>query len=80
MHAQLEANPPNPKFHAFIEAVGNTDLQMYTHSPAYLAPGAMYLSLGPLPETKSGIPHLFRYMFEANIRPRWLGGTPRKWT
>ena len=81
LYQQLEADPPEPKFHVFIEAVGLADLELYTHSPAYLAPNGMFISVGPQPSgpVLRSLPHLARYFFETLLRPRWLGGTPREW-
>ena len=77
VYEQLERDPPTPKFHVFIEAVGNTELELYTHSPAYLAPGGIFISVGPQPDGLKGIPHLLHYVFETYMRPVFLGGTPR---
>lgn len=79
VHEQLERNPPEPKFHVFLEAVGNTDVEMYTHSAAYLAPGGVFISVGPQPAGWKGMPRFGRYVVEALLRPKILGGVPRKW-
>ncbi|KAI0797804.1 hypothetical protein C8Q75DRAFT_739747 [Abortiporus biennis] len=79
VHRALEQNPPEPKFHLILEAVGNIDLPLYTHSEKYLAPGGIFVSVMPQPDGLFDTPHLFRYYFEALLRPTWLGGTNRKW-
>lgn len=78
MYEQLERNPPSPKFHAFIEAVGSTDVKLYTHSEKYLAPGGSFVSLGPTPHGLSGIAELLQLAFSV-VWPKFLGGTNRKW-
>lgn len=77
VYEQLERNPPSPKFHVFIEAVGNTDVKLYTHSPAYLAPNGVFITVGPQPSGLKGLPEWMHYSMEAFVRPVWLGGTPR---
>ncbi|KAI0340529.1 NAD(P)-binding protein [Trametopsis cervina] len=71
---ELERNPPQPKYHAILEAVGNADWRLYTHSAAYLAPSGLYASLGP----HGSYSEMARLFFEV-ARPRLFGGTPRKW-
>lgn len=75
----LERDPPTPKFHVILEAVGNIDLPLYTHSEAYLAPGGIFVSVVPQPSGIGEVPSLGRYIWGALLRPRWLGGTKRKW-
>ena len=75
----LEENPPTPKFHVILEAVGNIDLPLYTHSEAYLAPGGIFVSVMPQPSGVGEVPAFGRYMWEALLHPGWLGGTKRKW-
>ena len=65
-------NPPQPKFHAMLEAVGNADWQLYTHSEAYLAPGGVFLSVGP---QGSGVGY---FLWKVYLQPGFLGGTKRK--
>ena len=79
MHEQLERDPPQPKFHVFLEAVGNTDVELYTHSARYLAPGGIFISVGPQPDGLKGLPRFGRYVWETVLRPKVLGGTPRTW-
>ncbi|KAL1730508.1 hypothetical protein EV714DRAFT_284168 [Schizophyllum commune] len=79
IHEQLLENPPNPKFHIIVDAVGILDPALYTHSPAYLVPGGVYVSTGYHPH--SLVLHEFTLTFKhalATIWPRVLGGTPRK--
>ena len=78
-YEQLENDPPSPKFHVILEAVGNTDVPLYTHSEVYLAPGGLFISAGPYPRGRGGLGQLFRLVWEAN-RPRVLGGVKRRWT
>ncbi|KAJ6519424.1 hypothetical protein C8R45DRAFT_951443 [Mycena sanguinolenta] len=75
---QLLANPPSPKFHALYDAVGLTDPALYLNSASYLAPGGMYLSAGTLPHSWKEFRGMLRQIFEARLRPTWLGGVPRK--
>ena len=77
VHEQLERNHLNPKFDVMFEAVGVTDVELWTHSASYLAPGGTYASVGMWPG-EDGYARMFRYMWET-IRPAWLGGTKRKW-
>ena len=78
MYKQLEENPPSPKFHVFLEAVGITDVKFYTHSEKYLAPGGIFVSVGPYPHGFSGFLESVHLVLEAFIRPRFLGGVKRK--
>jgi NADPH:quinone reductase-like Zn-dependent oxidoreductase len=79
LHEQLRDDPPNPKFHAFIECVGIIDPSLYLYSPAYLAPGAPFITSGPLPSglALNDILLTLKQAFEALIRPTWLGGVNR---
>ncbi|KAL0947086.1 hypothetical protein HGRIS_013227 [Hohenbuehelia grisea] len=81
LHAHLIKNPPETKFHGILDAVGLVDPSLYTHSPAYLAPGCLFLSTGPLPRnwSASEISQLLRYMWMAQVWPSWLGGIKRPW-
>ncbi|KAI0689116.1 hypothetical protein BC835DRAFT_1407907 [Cytidiella melzeri] len=79
VYKQLEENPPSPKFHVFLEAVGNTDVYMYSHSEKYLAPGGIFISVGPFPHGLSDIAEFLHLVFEL-VRPGFLGGTKRQWT
>ena len=75
----LERDPPTPKFHAILEAVGNIDIPLYTHCEAYLAPGGIFVSVGPQPSRIGEVPSFLAYAFSAGLHPAWLGGTKRKW-
>lgn len=79
VYEQLERNPPKTRYDVFVEAVGNTDIPLYTHCAKYIAPGGVFISVGPQPDGWKGVPHLLRYMWEAQLRPKALGGTPRAW-
>ncbi|KAI0343538.1 NAD-P-binding protein [Trametopsis cervina] len=79
IHKQLEANPPSTKFHLFLEAVGNTDVKMYTHSEKYLAPGGHFISVGPFPHGVGGFFEMLHLCVEL-VRPAFLGGVRRKWS
>lgn len=76
-YQQLLDNPPSPKFHAILEAVGNTDVPLYAKSEAYLAPGGLFISVGPYPHGLSGFGQLLRLLLEI-CRPAFLGGVKRK--
>ncbi|CAL1704180.1 unnamed protein product [Somion occarium] len=79
VHETLEHNAPTPKFHVILEAAGILALPLWTHSEAYLTPGGTFVSVGPQPDGAGEIPILIRYIWEAFIRPTWLGGVKRKW-
>lgn len=53
VHEYLKANPPSPKFHAVVDAIGLVDPSLYTSSPAYLAPNGLFISSGPIPKDMS---------------------------
>jgi hypothetical protein len=77
----LARNPPSPKFHAIIDAVGLWDPSLFTHSPAYLAPRAPFISAASTPELSvRGLLGVGRLVWSAFLHPRLLGGTPRKYT
>ncbi|KAF8190400.1 NAD-P-binding protein [Mycena galopus ATCC 62051] len=67
-----------PKFHGMFDAVGLPDATMYRHSAAYLVPGGIYLSAGGFPTSGKAFLGMLRLIFEGNLRPSWLGGSPRK--
>ena len=79
MHAQLSADPPTTKYHVFLEAVGNTDVELFTRSTDYLAPGGIFISLGPQPEGPGKVGQMVRYVWETLLKPKVFGGTPRTW-
>ncbi|PSS37418.1 hypothetical protein PHLCEN_2v722 [Hermanssonia centrifuga] len=79
VHEQLARNPPSPKFHVIFEAVGGTDVALYTSSEAYLAPGGIFVSVGIHPHGgMSGYKQALHYLWELN-RPSLFGGIQRKW-
>lgn len=79
VHEQLAEHPSTRKFQMIVDAVGQTDPALYTHSKAYLAPGGVYVTTGYHPrgmnmqEITLTVKHA-----AATIWPRLLGGTPRK--
>lgn len=77
VYQQLMDNPPSPKFHVVLEAVGVTDVPLYTNSEAYLAPGGLFISVGPWPHGVAEFGQLVHLLFQA-VRPRFLGGVNRK--
>lgn len=78
VHEQLVKDPPSPKFHAFLEAVGTSDPTLYLRSEAYLAPGAVFASVGPQPSLEGGYIGVARLIL-ALCTPGFLGGVKRKW-
>ncbi|OCH89445.1 NAD(P)-binding protein [Obba rivulosa] len=76
LHKQLEARAPSPKYHLIVEAVGLIDLSIYTHSEAYLAPGGAFVSVGPQPNGFD-VPAISKLLWDAFLKPTWLGGTKR---
>lgn len=79
LHQTLLNSPPATKFHVFVEAVGLADPALYTHSPAYLAPNGVFLSVGPQPGLSlGGIATTFKMAWQYFLHPAWLGGTKRK--
>ncbi|KAF4578559.1 hypothetical protein EYR36_000366 [Pleurotus pulmonarius] len=78
LHKYLTSHPPSPKFHAIIDAYGLSDPSLYTHSPAYLAPGGSFVTTTPAPHNVSltEIRNLFKTI-AAMTWPTWLGGVPR---
>jgi len=81
LEKQLSENPPSPKFHAIFDAVGLLDPSLYTQSPAYLVPDGVYISTGPQPKTINAkeMKMTAKALWQIFLRPRWLGGTKRKW-
>ncbi|KAK0495808.1 hypothetical protein EDD18DRAFT_1286241 [Armillaria luteobubalina] len=75
LHEYLAQNPPSPKFHIILDAVALKDPSLFTHSPAYLAPGGTFVSTGSI----QGL-HPFNLVLKtavAMLWPSWLGGVPR---
>ncbi|KAF7972645.1 hypothetical protein HWV62_17312 [Athelia sp. TMB] len=77
LHLALSKNPPSPKFHVILDAVGLDDPSLYLNSRSYLAPNGIYLSTGPMPSfSLGGMRDMLSLIFHAYLRPRWLGGVP----
>ncbi|KAI0825077.1 NAD-P-binding protein [Trametes gibbosa] len=76
LHEQLTAADVTPKYHVFYETVGLLDTALYVHSAAYLAPGGIFLSVGP---QGSGIGNFARFAWNVFLKPGFLGGVKRKW-
>lgn len=74
LHEQLLNNPPTPKFHAILEAVGFGDPSLYSASEAYLAPDGIFISTGPQPD---GLFSFFQVAWHFFLQPRWAGGINR---
>ncbi|KAF8913591.1 hypothetical protein CPB85DRAFT_1375611 [Mucidula mucida] len=77
LHEYLSENPPSPKFHLILDAVGLLDPTLFTCSPAYLAPGGTFVTVGTLLQGLHpfilGVKTLFAMIWSA-----WLGGVPRR--
>jgi len=78
LHQQLAKTPPTPKFHAILDAVGSHEL--YYHSEAYLAPDGVYSCPGSQIYGFGDVPREIWALFNKHLRPRWLGGTNRKYS
>lgn len=65
-----------PKYDVFYETVGILDPALFVHSPAYLAPKGIFLSVGP---QGSGIGNIVSFAWNVLLRPSFLGGVKRKW-
>ncbi|KAF8884016.1 hypothetical protein BD779DRAFT_1674317 [Infundibulicybe gibba] len=78
----LIKHPPSPKFHVILEAVGLIDPVLFTSSSAYLAPGGVFISVGPQPRSFAwhDMSNTMRFITQVLLRPTWLGGLNRKWT
>ncbi|ETW85496.1 quinone oxidoreductase 6 [Heterobasidion irregulare TC 32-1] len=72
-------NPPSPKFNVILDAVGLADGSLYAKSEKYLAPGGVFVSVGPTPTGWSSTLQLLKLITDL-VRPTWLGGVRRKWT
>ncbi|EPQ58438.1 NAD P-binding protein [Gloeophyllum trabeum ATCC 11539] len=81
LESQLSENPPSPKFHVIFDAVGLLEPSLYTKSPAYTTADGIYVSTGPQPKALNAreMKTTAKMMWEVFLRPRWLGGTKRKW-
>ncbi|KAJ3530617.1 hypothetical protein NMY22_g8500 [Coprinellus aureogranulatus] len=49
LHTHLKENPPHARYNVILEAVGQFDPSLYTHSQKYLAPNGIFISVGPQP-------------------------------
>ena len=76
LHEQLAAADLNPKYHVFFETVGFIDPTLFVRSPAYLAPGGVFISVGP---QGKGISNFVNFAWKVFLQPSFLGGTKRKW-
>jgi hypothetical protein len=77
----LSRSPPSPKFDAIFDAVGLLSPTLFTHSEAYLAPTGVYVSAGSGPDKSDlkGIATMAKLAWATLLRPKILGGTPRKY-
>ena len=78
LHETIAANPPTPKYHVFLEAVGLIDTALFAHSEAYLAPGGTFVSVGPQPNGFD-VAALVKLAWKVWLQPGFLGGTRRSW-
>ncbi|KAI0724610.1 NAD(P)-binding protein [Cerioporus squamosus] len=76
LHEQLAAADLNPKYHVFFETVGVMDPTLFVKSPAYLAPGGVFISVGP---QGTGIGAIASFAWKVILQPSFLGGVKRKW-
>ncbi|EIW64614.1 NAD-P-binding protein [Trametes versicolor FP-101664 SS1] len=76
LHEQLVAANVTPKYDVFYETVGILDPALFVHSPAYLGPKGIFLSVGP---QGSGIGNIASFAWNVLLRPSFLGGVKRKW-
>ena len=53
--------------------MGTIDPTLFVQSEKYLAPGGIFLSVGP-----QGSGYL-KFFWDVLLKPSWLGGTKRKW-
>ena len=51
------------------------DTLLYTHCEGYLKPGGTYVACGPKP---TGVFSALGFLWDFVLRPRWLGGTKRR--
>jgi len=75
LHETLTERFGSDKFDAFIEAVGMGDTLLYTHSGSYLKPEGAFVGCGPKP---NGFFTALGFLWDFRLRPRWLGGTKRR--
>jgi NADPH:quinone reductase-like Zn-dependent oxidoreductase len=67
--ARVTSNP----FDAILDCVGAQD--MYKASPSFLKARGKYINVGSM----GGLSKVFYQRVNNELRPTWLGGTPRKW-
>ncbi|KAI0063402.1 NAD(P)-binding protein [Artomyces pyxidatus] len=75
----LSKNPPAILYNVILDAVGSTDPALYNHSCDYLAPGGVFVSVGPQPQGLADVPKFTRLLVDI-ATPKWLGGVRGKWT
>ena len=75
IHEALVQNPPSSKFDVILEAVGQAYVPLFTQSEVYLAPNGTYISVGPVPH---GLGETLGLLWNVFLRPRWAGGTKRR--
>ena len=63
------------KFDVFIDAVGMDHTLLFTRSESYIKPGGIYVACGNRP---SGYFSALGFLWHYKLRPRWLGGTNRR--
>ncbi|KAH9841922.1 uncharacterized protein C8Q71DRAFT_700158 [Rhodofomes roseus] len=78
LHQTLISYPLAEKFHVLLEAVGLMDTSLYVHSEAYIAPGGIFISVGPQPKGFDVV-GLAKLAWKMYLQPRFLGGTKRSW-
>ena len=79
--AYLRSTYSATPFDAILDAVG-TDQAVYNASPAYLAAGKPFLTIGtPMGDGLSlaNVVRNIAIQLQNNAWPTWLGGTPRTW-
>jgi len=76
LYVQLSSNPPSPKFHAVIDAVGTWPL--YYHCESYLAPEGLFVGIALGLRSLGDLPRELYGFWNAFWRPTWLGGVRRK--
>ncbi|KAF7295966.1 PKS-ER domain-containing protein [Mycena kentingensis (nom. inval.)] len=61
-----------------FDAVGLTDPALYLSCASYITPEGSYITAGTLPKGAAEWKGMARQVIEGVLRPRWLGGVPRK--
>jgi hypothetical protein len=68
------------KFDIIFDAVGLQDTTLFTRSPAYLIKKGSFVSAGSPPSaTLTGFCRFISMIWATQLRPQWLGGTPRRY-